>query len=185
MVSLKILEKDVEISDPVKVKEYLARFGIKYEKWSFDKLESEDASPEKILQAYSDEINRLKMEGGYSTADVIDINRNTPGLEEMLNKFDKEHWHDEDEVRYTLKGHGLFHVSASANETLSIQVGKGDLLRVPSGTKHWFNLCTDMEIRAIRLFPNKSGWTPYYTGSGNDGKFMPLCFGPSFIKPSE
>ena len=89
MVSLKILEKDMEISDPVKVKEYLGKFGIKYEKWSSDKLESEDASPDKILQAYSDEINRLKREGGYATADVIDINRNTPGLEEMLNKFDK------------------------------------------------------------------------------------------------
>lgn len=181
MVSLKILEKDQEINDPLKVSKILNGYGIKYEKWNSDKLQSENASPEKILDVYHEEVEKLKKEGGYVTADVIDINDSTPGLNEMLAKFNKEHWHDEDEVRYTIKGHGLFHIYPEEGVTLSVEVEKGDLLRVPRGTKHWFDLCKDREIRAIRLFQNKSGWTPYYTNSGNEKKFFPLCFGPSFI----
>ena len=56
-----------------------------------------DASAESILEAYADEIEKLKASGGYVTADIIDVNPETPGLEEMLAKFDREHWHDEDE----------------------------------------------------------------------------------------
>ncbi len=184
MVSLKIIEKNITIHDPEKVADYLSKYGIKYEKWNSNKLNSEDASPDRILEVYREEVERLKKEGGYVTADVIDINSNTPGLDDMLLKFNKEHWHDEDEVRYTIKGHGLFHINAEDEVTLSVEVGKGDLLRVPKGTKHWFDLCSDREIRAIRLFQNKSGWTPYYTNSGKDKKFIPLCFGPAFI-PAE
>ena len=61
------------------------------------------------------------------------------------------------------------------------EVAPGDLIRVPSGTWHWFDLCADRRIRAIRLFQDKSGWTPHYTESGVDSKFQPLCFGPTYI----
>ena len=60
----------------------------------------------------------------------------------------------------------------------------GDLIRVPRGTHHWFDLCGEKRIRAIRLFQDKSGWTPHYTESGVDAKFQPLCFGPSYIPPA-
>lgn len=182
MVSLKIMNKNLEIKNPEEIGEYLGKIGIQYERWNWEKLSSEDASQEEILEAYAREIGKLKEQGGYVTADVIDINKKTENLGAMLEKFNREHWHDEDEVRYTLKGHGLFHIRTEDGDILVIEVERGDLLRVPRGTKHWFNLCSDMEIRAIRLFQQKSGWTPYYTGSRADEKFQPLCFGPSFIK---
>jgi len=52
-----------------------------------------------------------------------------------------------------------------------------DRIRVPRGTLHWFDLCWDRQIRAIRLFQDVSGWTPQYTGSGIDARFQPVCFG--------
>ena len=55
-----------------------------------------------------DEIEEMKRRGGYVTADVIDVNPATPNLEAMLAKFDKEHTHDEDEVRFILAGRGIF-----------------------------------------------------------------------------
>jgi cupin superfamily acireductone dioxygenase involved in methionine salvage len=58
------------------------------------------ASSEKILKAYAPQIEQLKGRGGYVTADVIDVNPNTLGLETMLAKFKIEHTHDEDEVRF-------------------------------------------------------------------------------------
>jgi len=64
-----------------------------------------------------------------------------------------------------------------------IEVEAGDLILLPKGTWHWFDLCADRKIRAIRLFQNPSGWTPYYTDSGVDRNFQPICFGPSYISP--
>jgi serine/threonine protein kinase len=38
-------------------------------------------------------------------------------------------------------------------------------------------------IRAIRLFREKAGWSPLYTGSDISTRFEPLCFGPSHLPP--
>jgi 1,2-dihydroxy-3-keto-5-methylthiopentene dioxygenase len=62
-------------------------------------------------------------------------------------------------------------------------VEAGDLLRVPRGTWHWFDLCQERRIRAIRLFQDTTGWTPHYTQSGTDRSYDPVCFGPSYIAP--
>src|SRR6185503_10565714 len=104
------------------------------------------AAPEQILEAYAAEIEKLKAAGGYVTADVIDVTPDTPGLGEMLAKFDKEHWHDEDEVRFVIAGSGLFHINGRGGEIVAIEVTAGDLIRVPRGTHHWFNLCADRRI---------------------------------------
>ena len=103
-------------------------------------------------------------EGGYVTADVINIRPDVPGLDTMLNRFNKEHLHDEDEVRFIVHGRGLFHIHPQEGPVFSIEVVKGDMIRVPRGTHHWFDLCSDRTIRAIRLFQDASGWTPHYTG---------------------
>jgi len=141
------------------------------------------ASSEEILKAYAPQIEQLKGRGGYVTADVIDVNPNTLGLETMLAKFKIEHTHDEDEVRFIVAGHGLFHIHPPGKPVVGIEVVAGDLIRVPCGTLHWFNLCSDRRIRVIRLFQDVSGWTPHYTGSGVDRKFQPVCFGPAYISP--
>jgi len=152
---------------------------IRFERWAPAHPVSEDASPEEVLEAYGGEIEALKKGGGYVTADVIDVKPDTPGLEGMLAKFRREHWHDEDEVRFIIKGRGLFHVRPREGAVLAIEVGPGDLLRVPRGTWHWFDLCADRRIRAIRLFQDPAGWTPHYTESGAETGFEPVCLGPS------
>ena len=43
---------------PEKVADYLSKYGIKYEKWNSDKLNSEDASPDRILEVYREEVER-------------------------------------------------------------------------------------------------------------------------------
>jgi 1,2-dihydroxy-3-keto-5-methylthiopentene dioxygenase len=162
------------------IRECLQPFGIDYEQWHPSHELAADASNEEILSAYAKEIDALKERGGYVTADVINVTPETPGLDEMLAKFDKEHWHDEDEVRFVISGHGLFHIHHD-NEVAAIQVEAGDLIRVPRGTKHWFNLCSDKHIRAIRLFQDASGWTPQYTDSKVDRNYQPLCLGPAYF----
>ena len=126
------------------------------------------------------EIERLKRQG-YVTADVIDVKPETANLEAMLAKFSREHWHDEDEVRFIIHGRGLFHIRPQVGPLTAIEVEAGDLIRVPRGTWHWFDLCADRRIRAIRLFQDPAGWTPHYTDSGVDRNYQPVCLGPSYF----
>jgi len=181
MALLRIPDQDKSLTDRDAITSYLQRCGIDYEKWAPAHPVAINAPAQEILQAYSTEIERLKARGGYVTADVIDVGPETPGLEEMLARFNREHWHEEDEVRFIIAGHGLFHIHPQAGPVISIEVDAGDLIRVPRGTQHWFNLCADRRIRAIRLFQDMAGWTPYYTESGMDQNFAPVCFGVSQI----
>jgi|SRR2546423_4384141 len=183
MAAITIPEENRTLTDPAEITTYLAGIGIDYEQWNTDIKVEIGASAEEILAAYAPQIEQLKARGGYVTADVIDVNPNTSGLETMLAKFNIEHTHDEDEVRFIVAGHGLFHIHPSGKPVVGIEVVAGDLIRVPRGTLHWFNLCSDRRIRAIRLFQDMSGWTPHYTGSGVDRRFEPVCFGPTYIPP--
>ena len=173
------------IRDDAAIRQHLAGIGIGYERWQPAHPVADDAPPEEILAAYAAEIERLKALGGYVTADVIDVSARTSGLEEMLQKFSREHWHDEDEVRFIISGRGLFHIYPKSGPLTAIEVVPGDLLSVPRGTRHWFGLCADRQIRAIRLFQNQGGWVPHYTDSGAEGRYQPVCFGPANIPLSE
>ena len=169
------------VTDEAAVRETLARVGIDYERWQPSHPVPDGAPAEAVLAAYASEIDRLKKSGGYVTADVIDVSPQTPNLDTMLAKFRKEHWHDEDEVRFILRGRGVFHIHPPGAPVMAIEVVPGDLLRVPRGTHHWFDLCSERDIRAIRLFQDVSGWTPRYTDTGVDARYEPVCLGPSYI----
>ncbi|HLE63777.1 MAG TPA: cupin domain-containing protein [Pyrinomonadaceae bacterium] len=184
MAVVRIPEKERILTDKQEIAEFLATCGIDYEYWPSQAFVA-DASAEDTLRAYENEIEELKERGGYVTADVIDVHEDTPGLEVMLAKFNREHWHDEDEVRFIIAGHGLFHIHPKDKPIVAIEVEAGDLIRVPRGTFHWFDLCSDRRIRAIRLFQDMVGWTPYYSESGAERKFQPVCFGQSFLPRSE
>jgi 1,2-dihydroxy-3-keto-5-methylthiopentene dioxygenase len=181
MAVVTIVNEDKKLTDAAEIAAGLAAHGIDYERWTPSHPVADDAPAEEILQAYSREIEELKTRGGYVTADVIDVSQTTPGLDGMLAKFNREHWHDEDEVRFIIAGRGLFHIHSKTGAVLAIEVEAGDLIRVPRGTLHWFNLCADRRIRAIRLFQDTAGWTPHYTESGVDENFLPVCFGASHL----
>jgi 1,2-dihydroxy-3-keto-5-methylthiopentene dioxygenase len=183
MAIVTIPDENQTLTDPTAITSHLAGIGIDYERWEPSHPIAPDAPPEAILTAYSAEIEMLKARGGYMTADVIDVNPQTPGLDAMLAKFNREHWHDEDEVRFIIHGRGVFHIRPPQGPVTAIEVEAGDLLCVPRGTWHWFNLCADRRIRAIRLFQDPAGWTPHYTDSHVDGNYQPVCFGTTHVPP--
>lgn len=181
MATVHIPDSNRSITDPVEINGFLAPFGIRYEKWDVEGRIGSAATDEEILNAYRPEIERLKAEGGYVTADVINVQSDTPGLDEMLAKFDKEHTHSEDEVRFTVEGSGVFHIHPDEGPVFSVTVEAGDLMNVPHGTRHWFNLCNSRRIRCIRLFEDMSGWTPHYMENSAHVNYEPLCMGPKYF----
>lgn len=166
MAIVTVPDKNLTLTDTAEITDYLASINIAYEKLESQPRISPDASADEILAAYAPEIEELKRKGGYVTADVIDIKPEIPNLETMLDKFRPEHWHDEDEVRFIVKGCGIFHVAPENGDVTAIKMTAGDLIRVPRGTHHWFDLDENRTVRAIRLFQDVSGWTPHYTESG-------------------
>jgi 1,2-dihydroxy-3-keto-5-methylthiopentene dioxygenase len=181
MAVLNILNEHKRLTDAEEIAASLASHGIDFERWTPSHPISEEAPPDEILDAYSREIEQLKTRGGYVTADVIDVTPVTPGLDAMLARFNREHWHDEDEVRFIIAGHGIFHIHSESGTVLGIEVEAGDLIRIPRGTLHWFNLCADRRIRAIRLFQDPAGWTPHYTESRIDENFLLACFSAAHL----
>src|SRR5687767_1671554 len=181
MAIVDVPKKNIRLTEVEEIAGFLGGIGIDFERWENIGEIGPDASDEEILNFYSAEIETLKAKGGYVTADLINVTPDTPGLDDMLAKFNREHWHDEDEVRFIIAGHGIFHIHSKTGHVLAIEVSAGDLIRVPRGTLHWFNLCADRRIRAIRLFQDTSGWTPHYTKSNVDEGFMPVCFGVTHL----
>jgi 1,2-dihydroxy-3-keto-5-methylthiopentene dioxygenase len=179
MAVLRFPPDDRVIDNESEIRSSLAALGIDYERWDLSRVGA-DAPAEAVLAAYAEEIDAMKRRGGYVTADVVDVYPETPGLDAMLARFDKEHTHSEDEVRFILAGRGIFFLNMDA-KVASVEVGPGDMLRVPRGTTHWFTLCEDRRIRAIRWFQDTTGWTPFYTDSGVDRGYQPLCFGPAYL----
>lgn len=181
MAQVIIPDENRTISDVAKIREFLEPFGIWYEHWPVENRLAKDATNEEILAEFAPEIESLKQRGSFVTADVINVNKETPNLDAMLAKFDKEHTHSEDEVRFTVAGRGLFHIHPDNGPVFAVQVESGDLINVPRGTKHWFNLCDDRAIRCIRLFEDMAGWTPEYVSESVHEKYQPICFGPNYL----
>ena len=79
MAVLRIPDEQRSLHEHSEIRDYLAGIGIEYERWPLADGVTADASAEQILSAYAPQIEELKRRGGYVTADVIDVNADTPG----------------------------------------------------------------------------------------------------------
>ncbi|QSP94260.1 cupin [Marinobacter salinisoli] len=148
--------------DTAEIRELLAEQGVRFEQWPTKDL-PDDASQEAILAAYHDEVESLKAECGFQTADVVSLNPDNPQKEAFRRKFLDEHTHSEDEVRFFVRGQGLFYLHFG-DQVLSLMCEKNDLISVPDGTRHWFDMGPEPRFTCIRLFSNPEGWVADFTG---------------------
>ncbi|MBK1874313.1 cupin [Marinobacter sp. 1-3A] len=142
--------------------------GVRFERWPTQDLPA-DAAPVEILEAYSAEIAKLKAESGFQTADVISLNPDNPQKEAFRKKFLDEHTHSEDEVRFFVRGQGIFYLHLG-DQVFAVQCQKNDLISVPEGTRHWFDMGPEPEFTCIRLFTNPEGWVAEFTGDNIAGQ---------------
>ena len=107
-------------------------------------------------------IETIKREQHYVDQDVVELSPDMPNLGEICAKFDKEHFHTEDEVRFVLEGDGIFDIRDDTDQWIRIEVTQGDLIVIPARKYHRFYLTDQRHIRCMRLFVNHDGWTPLY-----------------------
>lgn len=137
--------------------ESLAGVGICFQRWSADHEVAANDDNETILAAYKTEIDKLVAEDGYQSWDVVSMHANHPDKEAFRAKFLAEHTHSEDEVRFFVRGQGLF-VIHKEEKVYAVLCEKDDLISVPANTKHWFDMGPNPVFTAIRLFNNTEGW---------------------------
>lgn len=135
----------------------LAAIGVRFERWPLR------AHGDDILAAYAIEIDALKTQGGFQTVDVARVTPDHPDRAAMRTKFLSEHTHAEDEVRFFVGGEGLFTLHHD-NRVFDVLCTAGDLMSVPAGMRHWFDMGAAPQFIAIRLFVNPDGWVAAFTG---------------------
>lgn len=148
----------------------LSQAGIRFERWQAAEPIVPGDPPEKVIAAYREDIERLRELEGYQAVDVISLAPDHPDRAALRAKFLEEHTHSEDEVRFFVAGSGLFtlHIGERIYEVLCTA---GDLIGVPDGTPHWFDMGPAPNFVAIRLFTNQAGWVANFTGSDIAGAF--------------
>ena len=152
------------IEDFSEIQAELARISVKLDRWYPKKNAAELDSADEILDAFSEQIERLKSERGFLTQDVISISPDHPNKNELREKFLSEHTHNDDEARYFVDGTGLFYVHSDA-KVYGIVCEKGDLINIPKGTQHWFDMGPNPNFTCIRVFTNPDGWVAQFTDS--------------------
>ena len=152
------------------IAEELAKVGVRFQQWEASQPIVPGASQDEVIAAYRGDIDRLMDEKGYQAVDVISLAQNHPERATLRQKFLSEHTHSEDEVRFFVAGSGQFtlHIDGKVYDILCEQ---GDLIGVPDGTRHWFDMSESPYFVAIRLFTNTEGWVAQFTGDNIAGQF--------------
>ena len=158
----------------------LAAIGVRFERWQANQPIVPGASQDQVIAAYRQDIERLMHEQGYRTVDVVSLAPDHPDRAAMRAKFLNEHTHHEDEVRFFVAGAGQFtlHVDDKVYEILC---EAGDLIGVPDGIRHWFDMSEAPYFVAIRLFTNPDGWVGHFTGESIAERFPRMNPHPSAV----
>ena len=159
----------ISTTDPAEIAKVLGGVGVRFEQWEATTPLTADATQEDVLAAYRADVDRLAAEGGYVTVDVVRLQGDPTDpawpakAAEARSKFLAEHTHADDEVRFFVGGRGAFYLRLDGRVHI-VCCEAGDLLSVPAGTRHWFDMGTNPSFAAIRFFRIADGWVGDFTG---------------------
>jgi 1,2-dihydroxy-3-keto-5-methylthiopentene dioxygenase len=157
----------------------LVKRGIGFQRWPGTPGLAADTPSAEILASYEDHVARLNADGRYK---YIDVARQHPddsdprwpdAAKAAREKFLAEHRHAEDEVRFFAAGRGCFYLHLH-DEVVAVVCGDGDVLSVPAGTRHWFDMGTRPDFVVIRFFEEQDGWIGDFTGDPIGERFPTL-----------
>ena len=163
------------------IRDAMAEANIRFERWDASRplapgagvsggRSPDGASQSEVLAAYAGAISRLRASCGFATEDVVSISPSTPNHAEARKKFLDEHTHSEDEARFFVEGSGQFYIH-HGRSVFALECTKGDLINVPAGTRHWFDMGPAPHFVAIRMFTDPKGWVAAFTGDDVASRF--------------
>lgn len=161
---------ELSTGDPAVLAGHLAMGGILFERWTAEQPLSPDTGTDAVLTAYAGPIARLRTMRKFQSVDVVRVPRGVADAEALRAKFLDEHTHREDEARFFVEGSGAFHLHLG-RRVYRIVCGAGDLLSIPAGTPHWFDMGAAPHFTTIRFFTRPDGWVAFPTGDPIAARF--------------
>lgn len=165
--------------DPAAIGVELAKRDIVFDRWPTPPGLDAAVPNSEILAGYDDRVAELDPDGRYKFIDVARMHPDDsdPAWPERARaareKFRSEHRHAEDEVRFFVAGRGCFYLHLH-DEVAAVVCEGGDLLSVPAGTRHWFDMGSRPDFVAIRFFEEQDGWIGDFTGETIGERFPTL-----------
>ena len=141
----------------------LAAIGVRFERVETGVDLPDGAGPDEVLAAYKAIVDAECAARGFQSVDVVRVRPDTPNVEQARAKFLSEHTHTEDEVRIFVEGSGCFYLHVGGR-VYQMVCTRGDLISVPEGTRHWFDMGPRPCLAAIRFFVRPDGWVGHFTG---------------------
>lgn len=136
----------------------LAEHGVRFERWQPAPIE-QGASDAQMIAAYEAQIDAL----GYERVDVFSVTGDHPQKDSLRAQFLDERRYSDDEVRFFIAGQGLYTLHIG-DYVYAIRCEKHDLLVIPAGIAHWFDIGENPHLVTLRLFNNAQGQVPAFTG---------------------
>ncbi|MBV4451771.1 MULTISPECIES: 1,2-dihydroxy-3-keto-5-methylthiopentene dioxygenase [Pseudomonas] len=146
----------------------LAEHGVRFERWQPRPIEP-GASDAELIAAYQAQIDAL----GYNRVEVLRVTGDPTQQAELRARFLDERRYSEDDVRFFIAGQGLFALHIG-DYVYALRCEKNDLLVIPAGTAHWFDMGENPHFVALRLFDTAPGWVPAFTGDDIARRFPGL-----------
>lgn len=151
----------------------LAAVGVHFARWQALTPLAPGASQEQVLAAYRPQIEQLMSERGYVAVDVLSVSDEQADKAELRAGLLDEQRLAEDEARFFVVGSGLFSLHID-DYVYALLCEKGDLIALPPGTRHWFDMGEHPHFVMIRLFGNTDGWVGALTGDDIASRFPRL-----------
>ena len=110
------------------------------------------------------ELEALAKERDYKNRDQVKLNLESFGgdkeaYDAKMRQFYKEHYHEDEEIRYIVDGEGYFDVRDPGDRWIRAKLTKNDLLILPAGIYHRFTLSSRLKnVTALRLFKDEPKW---------------------------
>ncbi|MFD0266112.1 acireductone dioxygenase [Streptomyces sp. NPDC127106] len=143
--------------------------GVGFTRWPLRGTVTADTGSAEVLARYRAEIDALCRKEGLNVVDAVQLlPTGSPDWAEKAaaarKAFLEEHRHAEDEVRFFTHGRGCFYLHVEQH-VYAVVCEAGDLLSVPAGTLHWFDMGPRPDFAAIRFFREEEGWVGDFSGS--------------------
>ena len=159
--------------DPLTIRRELGQRGIGFERWPVRNPLPQGADQTTILQAFRTEVERVLSRAGHSGVDALRVTASHPEKESLRRRFLSEHTHADDEVRFFVEGRGLFCLHIGT-EVLAVLCERDDLIQIPAGTRHWFDMGDQPQFCVLRFHGDTPGWLATFTGDPIADRFPRL-----------
>ncbi|MEU5546535.1 cupin [Streptomyces sioyaensis] len=156
-------------TDAARITSVLEAHKVAFQRWPLHGTVAPDLPSDDLLDRYRAETDALCAAQDLRLVDIARIHpEDTPQWQDKAagarTTFLEEHRHAEDEVRFFAHGTGCFYLHLD-DQVHAVVCTAGDLLSVPAGTRHWFDMGPRPDFAAIRFFEKEDGWIGDFTGA--------------------